>query len=183
MNCSRNFVIKVLRNGNQKIKSGGDMEKAKDLEKRYNEFNSHIEFHSIRLLKLETGFDDEKINVSPENQKVFIDRNAYYQVLDDNNIRVFQEFSLKVANKDNSDEIFCYVNPTFVLDFEIGGPIDDEIFKIFSQSTVIMDSWPYFREMVQNSFLRMGLSPIIVPPIQFDPSKIQEDLQNQEENQ
>ncbi|MCD6133581.1 MAG: hypothetical protein J7J16_04630 [Deltaproteobacteria bacterium] len=155
----------------------------KDLEERYNEFNSSIEFRSIRLLKLETGFDDEKINISPETQKIYIDRNAYYQVLDDSTIRVFQEFSLKVASKDNPDDTFCYVNPTFVLDFKTGTPIDDEIFDIFSQSTVLIDSWPYFREIVQNAFLRMGLSPVIVPPIQFNPSRIQENLQAQKKNQ
>jgi preprotein translocase subunit SecB len=155
------------------------MEKTKDLEKRYNEFNSNIEFRSIRLLKLETGFDDEKISISPETQKVYIDRNAYYQVLDDNNIRVFQEFSLKIAQKDDPNDIFCYVNPTFVLDFKTSTPIDDEIFNIFSQSTVIIDSWPYFREMVQNSFLRMGLSPVIIPPMQFNPAEIQENLKKE----
>ncbi|PMP66145.1 MAG: hypothetical protein C0192_04475, partial [Desulfurella multipotens] len=49
------------------------------------------------------------------------------------------------------------------------GPMDDEVFKIFADSTVLVDSWPYFREIVQSTLLRMGLAPVVLPPINFNP--------------
>jgi len=139
------------------------------LEERVNQFNKNLALMNLRVKKINAEFDDEKLNVSPETQKVYIDKNAYYQILQDNLVRVFQEYMLKIADKNNENDVFVNIEVTFLLDFQTGGPIDDEVFEIFSQSTVLIDSWPYFREIVQNTLLRMGLAPIIIPPIQFTP--------------
>ncbi len=139
------------------------------LEERVNQFNKNLALMNLRVKKINAEFDDEKLNVSPDTQKVYIDKNAYYQILQDNFVRVFQEYVLKIANKNDENDVFVNIEVTFLLDFQTGGPIDDEVFEIFSQSTVLIDSWPYFREIVQNTLLRMGLAPIIIPPIQFTP--------------
>ncbi len=139
------------------------------LEERVNQFNKNLALMNLRVKKLNAEFDDEKLNVPPDTQKVYIDKNSYYQILQDNLVRVFQNYTLKIANKDNENDVFVSIDATFLLDFQTGGPIDDEVFEIFSQSTVLIDSWPYFREIVQNTLLRMGLAPIIIPPIQFTP--------------
>jgi len=139
------------------------------LEERLAQFNKNLALVNLRVKKLNAEFDDEKLNVSPETQKVYIDKNAYYQILQDNFVRVFQEYKLKIAHKENENDVFVSIEVVFLLDFQTGGPIDDEIFEIFAQSTVLIDSWPYFREIVQNSLLRMGLAPVIIPPIQFTP--------------
>ena len=139
------------------------------LEERVNQFNKNLALMNLRVKKLNAEFDDEKLNVPPDTQKVYIDKNSYYQILQDNLVRVFQNYTLKIANKDNEDDAFVNIDVTFLLDFQTGGQIDDEVFEIFSQSTVLIDSWPYFREIVQNTLLRMGLAPIIIPPIQFTP--------------
>ncbi len=144
------------------------------LEERFNQFNQNLAMINIRLKKLNCEFDDEKLDVPPETQKVYIDKNAYYQVLGDNFVRVFQDYTLKIANKEDENDVFVNIEATFLLDFQTGGPIDDEVFDIFAQSTVLIDSWPYFRELVQNSLLRMGLAPVIIPPIHFTPPQPQQ---------
>ena len=143
------------------------------LEERYNQFNNGLALVNIRMKKLSCEFDDEKLDVPPETQKVYINKNSYYQVLADNFVRVFQDYTLKIANKEDENDVFVKIETTFLLDFQVGGPIDNEIFNIFSESTVLIDSWPYFRELVQNSLLRMGLAPVIIPPIQFTPPQQQ----------
>ncbi len=147
------------------------------LEERFNKFNTNLALVNIRTKKLVASFDDEKLDVSPETQKVYLDKNAYYQILEDNFVRVFQEYSMKIADKDNPDDVFVSIEVTYLLDFQTGGPIDDEVFEIFAQSTVLVDSWPYFRELVQNTLLRMGLAPVVIPPIQFTPPVTQNDQQ------
>jgi len=142
------------------------------LEERFEKLNTNLGLTNMRVSKLEASFDDEKLNVPPETQKVYIDKNAYYQVLDDNFVRVFQKYFLKIAHKDNKDDVFVSIEVNYIMDFHVGGPMDDEIFGIFEQSTVLVDSWPYFRELVQNTLLRMGLAPIVIPPIHFNPSTV-----------
>ncbi len=139
------------------------------LEERFNQFNTNLALANIRMKKLNASFDDEKLDVPPDTQQVYIDKESYYQILADNFVRVFQEYTLRIANKNNKDDVFVLIETTFLMDFQTGGPIDDEIFELFSQSTVLIDSWPYFREIVQNALIRMGLAPVIIPPIQFTP--------------
>lgn len=138
-------------------------------QERFAKLNTNLVLHNIRLYKLDMSFDDEKISVSMEESKVYIDKNAYYKVLADNHVMVFQDFFFKVALQNNPDEVLIKIVPTYILDFQVGGPIDDEIFKIFADSTVLVDSWPYFRELVQSMLLRMGLAPVVLPPINFNP--------------
>ncbi len=139
------------------------------LEERFNQFNTNLALANIRMQKLDAKFDDEKLDVSPDTQQVYIDKESYYQILGDNFVRVFQNYTLKIADKSNKEDEFVSIETTFLMDFQTGGPIDDEIFELFSQSTVLIDSWPYFREIVQNALIRMGLAPVIIPPIQFTP--------------
>ncbi len=139
------------------------------VQERFTKLNTNLVLHNIRLYKLEANFDDEKINVSMEESKVYIDKNAYYQLVADNHVRVFQDFFFKVALQNNPDDILIKISPSYILDFQVGGPMDDEIFKIFADSTVLVDSWPYFREIVQSTLLRMGLAPVVLPPINFNP--------------
>ncbi len=147
------------------------------LEERFNQFNTNLALANIRMQKLDAKFDDEKLDVPPETQQVYIDKESYYQILADNFVRVFQEYTLKIAHKENKDDEFVSIEVKFLMDFQTGGPIDDEIFELFSQSTVLIDSWPYFREIVQNSLVRMGLAPVIIPPIQFNPPNQQQPQQ------
>jgi len=142
---------------------------ADSIQERFVKLNTNLVLYNIRLYKFEASFDDQKINVSMEESKVYIDKNAYYQVLSDNNVRVFQEFFFKVALQNNPDEVLIKISPSYILDFQVGGPMDDEIFKIFADSTVLVDSWPYFREIVQSTLLRMGLAPVVLPPVNFNP--------------
>jgi preprotein translocase subunit SecB len=142
---------------------------ADSVQERFAKLSTNLVLHNIRLYKFEASFNDEKINVSMEESKVYIDKNVYYQVVADNHVRVFQEFFFKVALQNNPDEVLIKINPSYILDFQVGGPMDDEIFKIFADSTVLVDSWPYFREIVQSTLLRMGLAPVVLPPINFNP--------------
>lgn len=147
------------------------------LEERFNKFNTNLALANIRTKKIDASFDDDKLDVSPDTQKIYIDKNAYYQILADDAVRVFQDFSLKIADKNNADDVFVSIEVSYLMDFQTGGPIDDEVFEIFAQSTVLVDSWPYFRELVQNTLIRMGLAPVIIPPIQFNPSVQQQQQQ------
>jgi len=140
-----------------------------NIQERFAKLNTNLVLHNIRLYKLVADFNDEKINVSMEESKVYIDKNAYYQVVADNHVRVFQEYFFKVALQKDPNEVLIKIEPTYILDFQVGGPMDDEIFKIFADSTVLVDSWPYFREIVQSTLLRMGLAPVVLPPINFNP--------------
>ncbi|PMP66427.1 hypothetical protein, partial [Desulfurella multipotens] len=90
---------------------------ADSIQERFAKLNTNLVFHSIRLYKLEANFDDEKINVSMEESKVFIDKNAYYQIIADNHVRVFQEFFFKVALQNNPDDVLIRINPVYILDF------------------------------------------------------------------
>ncbi len=131
----------------------------------FNKFSEGLKLLRISLNKIEAKFDDEAEQTENEKQ-VYIDKKAAYQVLDNSNFRVFQDFDLSVGDKENKENKFITIKSTFTIDFSSELPIDDDIFKMLAETTVLITAWPYLRELVQSITIRMSVPPIVIPPIQ-----------------
>ncbi len=131
----------------------------------FNKFSEGLKLLRISLNKIEAKFNDEAEQTENEKQ-VYIDKKAAYQVLDNSNFRVFQDFDLSVGDKENKENKFITIKSTFTIDFSSELPIDDDIFKMLAETTVLITAWPYLRELVQSITIRMSVPPIVIPPIQ-----------------
>lgn len=47
--------------------------------------------------------------------------------------------------------------------YRVAAPMTDEIFGIFSQTSLTLTTWPFFREFVHNATARMGMPPLPLP--------------------
>jgi len=141
-----------------------DIENEANVEK-FNKFSENLALTGISLNKMDAKYNDDMPATENEKQ-VFIDKKAFYQVIDSNHFKVYQDFALAIADKDDKDNVALQVNSTFVLSFESEMKIDDEIFEILAQTTVLITAWPYFRELVQSATTRMGVPPVVIPPLQ-----------------
>ncbi len=131
----------------------------------FNKFSEGLKLLRISLNKIEAKFNDEAEQKQNEKQ-VYIDKKAAYQLLDNSNFRVFQDFDLSVGDKENKENKFITIKSTFTIDFSSELPIDDDIFKMLAETTVLITAWPYLRELVQSITIRMSVPPIVIPPIQ-----------------
>lgn len=57
------------------------------------------------------------------------------------------------------------IKAIFRLEFMVKNKIEipDDFIKIFTSGSIRIITWPYFRELIQNTILRMGLPPLTLP--------------------
>ncbi len=60
-------------------------------------------------------------------------------------------------------EVEVELSLEYPLDSLPPGERRDELFEAFAKVNGVYNSWPYLREVVQNTFARMALPPIVLP--------------------
>jgi len=131
---------------------------------KFNKFSETLKLMGISLNKMDANYNEDA--QSNREKQVFVDKKVFYQVIDDNHFKVYQDFSLAIADSGNRENPVVTVNSTFTLSFESEMAIDEDIFEILAQTTVLITAWPYFRELVQSTTTRMGIPPVVIPPLQ-----------------
>lgn len=74
-------------------------------------------------------------------------------------IHTFELIAPAGSKKDRALKISC----TFVLTYSSKQNLTDEFLKIFSARNVPINTWPYFRELVQSMTQRMNIPPLVLP--------------------
>jgi hypothetical protein len=84
-----------------------------------------------------------------------------------NRLFVFPTFTLKNTHVlDEDPERRLAIKATFVIFYDVESfeGLSDEHFGAFAATTGVFNAWPYWRELVQSTCARMGLSkPVIIP--------------------
>ncbi len=57
------------------------------------------------------------------------------------------------------------IDATFVMDFDSAQPMTNDIFVLFAEINLPVNSWPFLREYVSASVGRMGWMPITLPAL------------------
>ena len=140
---------------------------------------------------------NKKINISPEEYRKFINKLSLLRIeLINVDFKRDESFELpaKVSTKDDSkyktlDEkqgLYTVLNHhkliatskgkekpglkidvTFKFTYQSSVPLTDEIFKVFSKQSLVVHSWPYFRQFVQDLSSRAGLPPLVLDVIRI----------------
>ncbi len=71
------------------------------------------------------------------------------------------EYKLEGIKKGEKKKGF-EVKVEYKVSYDTEIPITNEIFKIFSQTSLRLHTWPYFREIVNEMTIRMGLPPLVL---------------------
>ncbi|MHA2937114.1 hypothetical protein ACXJY6_02350 [Vibrio sp. RC27] len=71
------------------------------------------------------------------------------------------------AAKESNDGIepILEIKAEFVAQYESPCALNDEEINQFGQKHVYYHVWPYWREALQSSCARLGISPIVIPPL------------------
>ncbi len=131
----------------------------------YNEFITGLEITQVYLLTSNTerfGFPDTDKKLifdipDTSGELVRFDNNSGFLA------RLPHTIDLLEVGSDNSTERFASISVTFEVHYRTKKPITDEIFEIFRVLNLGMNLWPYVREFVQSTTLKMGLPGLVLP--------------------
>lgn len=138
-----------------KDKAQKNMPKVKD----YNAFVHQVEISNIRIISSRVDLLD--YSYFPSSSEVTIKATEWY----DNSAELFsisQKYNLNILDKETKKSK-ARISVTFCLAYNSRIPMSDDYFEIFRQRNLPLNTWPYFREFVHNTVMRMGWPPFIAP--------------------
>lgn len=127
----------------------------------YNSFISQIELHSIWLssAQIENRHGHEK----PERATVQVKSKASWEP-DVSGFKVFHTYNI-VITKDT--EAAAEVKVIFGLLFNSDQAMTDDIFRVFQDVNLPVNTWPYLRSFLADMLGRMGWIPFTLPTFKY----------------
>lgn len=87
---------------------------------------------------------------------------ARLELLSNKDFKVYQRYNLEAKSKED-EKTYVKISCVFVVLYNFEVRPDAKIFDVFKNSTLRLNTWPYFREFVHNTIARMNLPPMIAP--------------------
>jgi hypothetical protein len=93
--------------------------------------------------------------------EVAINTKAQYKYVKDN---IVIEHSYILSSKHSGGKIkMLEIEATFKLELISKQPFTDEFFEIYKDSSLMLNTWPFFREFVNSITSRMDIPPLTLP--------------------
>jgi len=127
--------------------------------KDYNDFITQIGIADIRIVSAQVKTLD--YSHVPSSAKVNWRMSASYEKAEEQFI-VDQRYNATISEK-GTRGAKAKISVTFRVVYSSKIPISDDLFEIFEARNLPLNTWPYFREFIHNTTLRMGWAPLIAP--------------------
>jgi preprotein translocase subunit SecB len=138
------------------------MKKPKVKPEVYREFVKQVELGEIYLRKASIEVFREKVpknfavlNKIGDDVKLVGEESGHFQVS--------HRFRYKMVDENDQNVIIAKINLELLLIYSSDKPINKDIFDVFKILNVPLVSWPYAREFIHNTLMRLGLPPVILP--------------------
>lgn len=127
--------------------------------KDYNAFITQIEIIDIRIVSTQVKLLD--YSYFPSSVEVKWRMRASYEKAEEQ-FNVCHRYNVTISDKE-TNEAKAKISVAFQVVYSSKIPISDDIFEIFKARNLPLNTWPYFREFIHNTTMRMGWSPLIAP--------------------
>ena len=135
-------------------------------KEEYNEITKGLDLKSITLVDLQASVDRSSTLEAMEKGSltVNIDDDARFEP--DSIIRVFQSYQISCRT---GRKKCLSIKASYELVFLSAEPFTENFFSVFRAGNLPLTVWPYFRELAQDMTTRMGLPPLVLPLLKFEP--------------
>ena len=130
--------------------------------KEYAEFVKGVNLLDI---KFESGeFRDNGFDLANAGDKIKVKVSRRAEILEKKqfSFRVRDKLSFAVIDP-NSRKHLIDIKASLLVEYSSNQEISEEIFEIFREVNVPVNTWPYFREFVHNCLVKMGYPRLVLP--------------------
>lgn len=130
--------------------------------KEYSKMLNSFELVSIELIN--GSSQCERKYLTEKNIELQIKENVKIEEKTETGVTFNQQYTLHGKSEGAEKPAFT-IKTRYCLHFRIENQtvISEEFLKLFSEVSLKLTSWPYFREFVQNHITRMNLPPLTLP--------------------
>lgn len=129
----------------------------------YNKFIDGLNLLEIKLIYSEAKIEEDffpPAEVETEEKKS-------YKTLKEGKFVVTHEYKLK-GRENGKKEAGFYINVIYKVIYQSKTSITKKIFGVFSEISLPLHTWPYFRQFVQEMTSKMGLPPLTLGLLKFE---------------
>ena len=130
--------------------------------KEYKEILGRIKLISIRLKSSSSSSKRRAIKSHPKDFTYKIVSEAKLSDDNDDELRIEHEYQLQGKIKGDRKNVLK-IKAVFILTYQADVKMSDDFFAIYAASSLPLNTWPYFRELVSNIASRMDLEAITLP--------------------
>jgi preprotein translocase subunit SecB len=131
--------------------------------KDYANIIEGIDLREIYLASSQVNVSRDKILEGKELSVQLKDTASFTQ--EEDRAVVTQKYQLLLFTPENEKDHVLKITCVFLLTFVTKTPFTKEFFSVFKELTLPLNSWPFFREFVQNMTQRMSMPPLTLPLI------------------
>ena len=130
--------------------------------KKYRNFIKDLELKELKVILTKASV---KETFKPP-ASIHIKVGSGYKKLKNKKVKVIQKYKLECVKKGKEKPGFT-IEIHYSLLYTSKIPINKEIFEIFSQSSLRLHTWPYFRQFVHQMTMLMNLPPLVLDTIKI----------------
>lgn len=143
----------------KKIKKAASQTEPRLSPQEYRKYLKQTELKSIILISCSARMRSDYF---AESMKHSVTDRVKYEISEPNIVKLLHEYQFiitKSTKRDYAVKIVCEFEVELVSEEEIS----EKFVEIFAKVNLHMNTWPYFREFVQNMLQRMGLPLLTLP--------------------
>jgi len=138
------------------------MKKKKLSPAKYREFIKGVGLEELKVVFMQSSVKE----TFKTPAQIHIKADSSYKKLKSNKIKVLQKYKLECTRKMKDKPGFT-VEIHYSILYSTKIPITDEIFNIFSRTSVRLHTWPYFRQIVHQMTMLMNLPALVLDTIEI----------------
>ncbi len=134
--------------------------KPKISPEQYREILKNVRLDSLYLVDLNSKYNEEYVSKSLELD--IKEKHSFTQ--ENNKLKIFFNYSI-IAKEKQAEKPAMTIKCKYVVKYDVLNEVEitKDFMDIFSELTVSLLLWTYFRELVNNTIYRMGMPPLILP--------------------
>ncbi|NLX29587.1 MAG: hypothetical protein GXY59_11515 [Bacteroidales bacterium] len=134
--------------------------KPKISPEEYRKILEALELDTLYLFELNSKFREEFLS---QSLKLDIDEKESF-IQENNILKVIYTFKL-TAKDDSMEEAGITLQAKYTVRYQVKKEVQvtKEFMNVFSELSIGMLLWTYFRELVNNMVYRMGMPPLVLP--------------------
>lgn len=136
------------------------MEKFKISPEEFRKILAGIDLKTISLQKSSVYLNPE-IKV-PQNLYSKINEDADFKIRENDIVNLFQTYSLD-ARQPKSKSRYIQIEVTFIVRVSSEFEFTQDFFDVYKSASLHLNTWPYFREFVNQATARMNVPPLTLP--------------------
>jgi len=142
------------------------------LKETYNKFIEKLELDYFRTIKNSYSIKPEIAELRKDVKIQIVTNEELIERQEWDKERFAARANYSVIGR-KGKKVFFRIDTINQFYFSTGVAVTEELFKIFCEFSFQAMAWPYFREMVANASMRMGLPPLQIPLLKRIPRKIE----------